>query len=93
MNRIRSAARSLLRSRNFTLMVLVILSIGVGATTAIFSAVNEVMLRPLAFRDPGRLAMLWESNAERGWDKVHVAPANAMDWRTRVKSFDDVARE
>jgi predicted permease len=72
-------------------MVLIILSIGIGASSAIFSAVNEVMLRPLGFRDPGSLVMLWESNAERGWDKVHVAPANAMDWRQRMKTFEDVA--
>ncbi|NOT08132.1 MAG: ABC transporter permease [Gemmatimonadales bacterium] len=87
----RAAIRSLLRAKGFTVLVLLILGIGIGATTAIFSAVNEVMLRPLSFREPKKLVMLWESNEERGWNQVHVAPGNALSWRERVRAFEDVA--
>ena len=68
-----SAARGLLRARQFTLMVLVILAIDIGATTAIFPAVNEEMLRPLGFRDPKRLVMHWESGAGRCYATVQPA--------------------
>lgn len=88
---LRYAVRSLARTPGLTLLVLLTLALGTGAATAIFSAVNEVMLRPLAFRDPGRLVMLWESNEERGWHQVHAAAANALDWRERVSAFEDVA--
>lgn len=88
---VRFALRTLRRTPGFTALVLLTLALGVGATTAIFSAVNEVALRPLPFAEPDRLVMLWESNAERGWDRVHAAPANVMDWRARVSAFEDVA--
>jgi putative ABC transport system permease protein len=90
-NDLRVAVRSLLKARSFTALVLVILTVGIGATTAIFSAVNEVMFRPLQVGDPDRLVMLWESNEQRGWQQVQVAPANALDWRAQVRSFADVA--
>lgn len=88
---IRLALRGLSRAPTFTAVVLLTLAIGIGATTAIFSVVNQVMLRPLAVRDPGSLFMLWESNDERGWNQVQVAPANAMDWSEQVPSFERVA--
>ncbi len=82
---------NLKRTPGFTFTVLMTLGLGIGATTAIFSAVNEIMLRPLPFAEPDRLVMLWEANQERGWDRVHAAPANVYDWRKRVAAFEDVA--
>ncbi len=86
----RFSFRNLSRSPGFTGAALLTLGLGIGASVAIFSAVNEVMLRPLSFPQPDRLAMLWESNTERGWQKVHAAPANVADWRERTSSFVDV---
>jgi putative ABC transport system permease protein len=88
---LRLAIRGFRNSPSLTALVLTILAVGIGATTAIFSAVNEVMFRPLAVRDPSRVMMLWESNEERGWQQVHAAPANALDWREQVRGFQDVA--
>ena len=84
---VRLAVRNLVRSPGFASMVLVTLGLGIGATTAIFSAANEVVFRPLGFEDADRLVMLWERNQERGWDQVHAAPANVLDWRERVEAF------
>jgi putative ABC transport system permease protein len=88
---LRHGLRSLARSPASTLTVVAVIAIGIGATTAIFSAVNAVLLRPLPFHDPGRLVMLWEHNPDRGWTQVNAAPANALDWRERVEAFEDVA--
>ena len=86
----RLALRALARTPGYTAAALLTLGLGLGASIAIFSAVNEVMLRPLGFADPDRLVMLWESNEERDWHQVHAAPANVEDWRARVTSFADV---
>jgi putative ABC transport system permease protein len=66
------------------------LALGVGANTAIFSAVNAVILQPLPFRSPDQLYMLWEENPEKGWYKQVAAPANMLDWREQVGAFADV---
>lgn len=87
---LRIALRSLVRARGYTATAILTLALGIGAAAAIFSAVNEVMLRPLTFADPARLVMLWESNAERDWHQVHAAPANVEDWRQRVRAFSDI---
>src|SRR5690349_9685773 len=60
------------------------LALGVGANTAIFSAVNAVILRPLPFPNASQLYMLWEENPEKGWYKQVVAPANMLDWKEQV---------
>lgn len=88
---LRFALRSLSRQPVFTAVAILTLALGIGATTSIFSALNEVMLRPIDARDPEDLVMLWERNEERGWDKVQVAPANFLDWRDRVDAFEDAA--
>lgn len=87
---VRFAFRSFGRSRGFTLTAVLVLGLGIGATTAIFSAVRAVVLEPLPFRDPGSLYMLWESNPEKGWEQETAAPANYLDWKERVSSFVDV---
>jgi hypothetical protein len=88
---VRYVARSLARSPAFTVTAVGVIALGVASTTGIFSAVNAVLLRPLPFRDPGRLVMVWEKNPDKGWVQVTAAPANALDWKERVRAFQDVA--
>jgi putative ABC transport system permease protein len=87
----RYALRTLRRSPTLAGAAVLTLALGIGANTAMFSAVNAVILRPLPFADPGRLVMLWEENVERGWYQQTAAPANILDWRERVPAFADVA--
>ena len=87
----RYALRALRRSPVLAGAAILTLAIGLGATTAIFSAVNAVILRPLPFPEPQRLVMLWETNPDRGWTQANIAPANMFDWREQVPAFADVA--
>ena len=87
----RFAVRALRRSPALAGAAVLTLAIGIGASTAIFSAVNAVILRPLPFPRPDQLVMLWEENVDRGWLRSNVAPANALDWREQVSAFEDAA--
>lgn len=87
---VRLALRSFARSPGFALAAVLVLALGIGATTAIFSAVRAVVLRPLPFVEPERLHVLWESNAALGVEQELVNPANFQDWKERVRSFADV---
>ncbi len=88
---LRFATRQLIRKPAFTIVVVMTLSLGVGVNTAIFSVVNGVLLRPLAFDEPDEIVMVWESNLRRGWDAFTVSPANFSDWVDRNDVFDGMA--
>jgi putative ABC transport system permease protein len=85
------AVRRLAKSPGFTLAAVVTLALGIGATTAIYSVVDAVLLRPLSFGDPGRLVLVWERFGARNQDRNVVNPANYLDWRDRATSFADLA--
>ena len=87
---VRYACRSLRRNPILGGAAIITLAIGIGANTAIYSAVNAVILRPPPFADPGRLLMLWEENPEKGWHLNVDAPANFLDWKEQVAAFKDV---
>src|SRR4030095_4608392 len=88
---LRYGARMLWKNPGFTLIVLLTLSLGIGANTAIFSVVDAVMLRQLPFPNPDRLVRLNESNPERGWPTFSVSHPNFLDWRTRNQTFEALA--
>ncbi|MEZ4417744.1 MAG: ABC transporter permease [Gemmatimonadota bacterium] len=87
----RQAIRSLRRNPLFAATVVTVVALGVGAVTAIFSAVNAYFFRPLPFQDEARVVALYETNPEFNWDDAQSAPANAMDWREQVAAFEDLA--
>ena len=87
---IRPAIRSLLKSPGFTSASIVALALGIGANTAIFSLVNSVLLRPLPYKDPGRLVMLWQRTPVDG-NTNDVSAADFQDWRNRSRSFEQIS--
>ena len=91
MQDIRFAVRTLGRSPGYAVAAMVVLALGVGATAAMFSAVNAFFYRPLPFADESRLAIVYETNPEFGWTDQMAAPANMLDWREQGDAFDDVA--
>jgi putative ABC transport system permease protein len=88
---IRHALPAFRRSPALALAAIVTLAVGIGANTAIFSAVNAVILRPLPFPNADRLVSVGEDNPEYGWQHAQVAPANMLDWREQVPALADVA--
>jgi putative ABC transport system permease protein len=79
---VRYGARTLRRSPAFTVAIVLVLAVGIGATTAVFSVVDAVLLRPLAYREPGRLVVM----LHRGVNPV--SPANFLDWRRESSAFE-----
>ncbi len=85
------AFTSLRKSPGYASAAAATLALGIGANTAIFSVVNDVLLRDLPYAEPDRLVMLWERSAERGSLTNVVSPANFLDWRERSTSFSSIA--
>jgi putative ABC transport system permease protein len=75
------------KNPGFTLVAVLLLALGIGATTAIFSVVNGVLLEPLPFQDPGSLVMVWEHSYKRDRTRNVVGPYNFLRWRERARSF------
>jgi putative ABC transport system permease protein len=83
--------RVLRKSPGFTFVAVVLLALGIGATTAIFSVVNGVLLKRLPFEDPSRLVMVWEHPYKRGRLRNVVGPYNYLRWRERAGSFTSMS--
>ena len=88
---LRHGARLLLRAPGFTAVAVAALAIGIGANTAIFSVVNTILIRPLPYQDPDRLAVIWEHNLPRDRKNNVVSPGNFIHWREMQQSFVDLA--
>ncbi len=91
MNDFRYGWRVALGSPGFTAVVVAALALGIGANTAIFTVVDGILIRPLPYREPGRLVVVWESFKARNRGRNVVAPANFLDWQARSTLFEEMA--
>ncbi len=93
---VRYGTRTLVRTPGFSLMAIVVMALCIGAATSLFTVVRSVLLRPLPFKDPDRLVMVYEhfrsarSNSQ-GFNYNTVAPADYFDWRAQTHGFQDMA--
>jgi len=85
---LRYGVRVLLKSPGFTLIAVLTLALGIGANTAIFSVINFALLRPLEYRAPDQLVMVWEQNMKRGWSQSPTSFANFVDFRKSATTLD-----
>jgi len=88
--------RTLFRSPGFSLIAVLVMALCIGAATSLFTVVRSVLLRPLPFRDPARLVMVYEhfrdaSMNAQGFNYNSVAPADYYDWRKQTHGFEDMA--
>jgi len=88
---LRYGVRLLARSPAFTAIALLTLTLGIGATAAIFSVVDAVLLRALPYRDPQRLVSVFEDRSGLGFPRNTPAPGNYSDWKAQKQIFQDVA--
>ena len=87
----RYGVRLLRRAPGFAAAATLTVALGIGATTAMFSVVYGVLLRPLPYGDPDRLVNVWSTAPSRGLPRAYVAMANVYDYKTRNHVFEDVA--
>jgi putative ABC transport system permease protein len=83
--------RTIFKNPGFTLIAVLMLALGIGANTAIFSIVNAVLLRPLPFNEPERLLLVKESLPTVGWNLMSAAPAEFLDYQAGNEVFSDIA--
>jgi putative ABC transport system permease protein len=88
---LRYGLRSLRKKPGFTLTAVIALALGIGANSALFSVINGVLLRSLAYRDADSIVMVWEKNFQRGRSQNSVSPANFLDWKKQSASFEQFA--
>ena len=88
---IRYGVRGLIKRPGFTVIALITLALGIGANTAIFSVINAVLLRPLQFKDPEQLVIVWEDASFAGFPRNTPAPGIFFDWKNQNQSFSDMA--
>jgi predicted permease len=90
---LKSGTRTLLRSPGFSLISVLVMALSIGATTSLFTMVRAVLLRPLPFRDSGKLVVLYEHFRQNpGGDGFNaVAPGDYRDWRSQTHGFEDMA--
>jgi predicted permease len=90
---LRYGARTLKRSPGFALTAILVMALGIGATTSLFTVVRSVLLKPLPFRDPDNLVMVYEHYREDtgGTGFNVVSPADFNDWRRQTHGFADMA--
>jgi len=88
----KSAVRSLLASRGFTAVALIVLALGIGAGTAIFSVVDAVVLRGLPFDEHDRLGVIYERDTQRAttFGLGSITPQTYLDWRELQQPFQQI---
>lgn len=91
---IRFGYRMLRKAPGFTVVAVIVLALGIGANSAIFSVVNTVLLRPLPYPQPDRLVQIWHTPPQSsfpGLTRFTVSPANYLDWVKQNHSFEQMA--
>src|SRR6185436_16213631 len=85
------AIRNLWKRPGFTLIAVLTLALGIGANSAIFSAINALLLKPLPFPQLDRVVTVWDKMPNQGLEHNEVTFANYLDWQAQNQSFEQLA--
>ncbi|HSC27378.1 MAG TPA: permease prefix domain 1-containing protein, partial [Vicinamibacterales bacterium] len=88
---VRYSLRMLARAPGFSAVAVLVVGLSIGATTAVFSVVNALLLRPLPFQEPDRLVWIANTGTDSGLSGVTLRASNLRDWRRLNQSFTDLA--
>ena len=88
---VRVGLRAITRQPTYAAVAILTLAIGIGATTALGSAVYRVLLAPYPFPDAERITTLWQTDTRTPGSRIEVSPANYLDWKERARSFELMA--
>jgi len=87
---LRYAARVLARTPAFAIVAILVISLGIGATTSLFTVVRSVLLKPLPFEDPSRLIRLYEHDAQAKFPYNVVSGGVFDEWKKQSRGFSDL---
>jgi putative ABC transport system permease protein len=87
----RHGARMLRKSPGFAAVATLTLALGIGANTAIFSVVNSVLLKPLPFKEPNRLVIIWETNLKNRATTSPISSADFIEWKDQTGVFEQIS--
>src|SRR5205085_2224467 len=91
---LRFALRSLLKNPGFTALAVLVMALGIGANTAVFSVVNTVLLKPLDYHDPDRIVTVvnfWRPAGQPAYASPQVSSADFHDWHDQSTAFSALA--
>src|SRR5216684_3708377 len=91
LSEIKVALRGLAKSLGFTIIAIATLALAIGANSAVFSLINALLIRPLPYQQPSRLALIWERFAAQGLDRIPVSPPEYLDLEKAFKSGSQLA--
>jgi putative ABC transport system permease protein len=87
----RFALRNLIKTPGFTLVAVITVALAIAANTAVFSLVNALLIRPLPFKAPESLVLLFEKFAAQGLDQIPVSAPEYLDWEKQTRSYERIA--
>jgi putative ABC transport system permease protein len=87
----RYGAWMLRRNPSYAAVIILTLALGIGANTAIFSVVNSILLKPLPFKDPNRLVIIWETDTKNRATNSPVSSSDFIDWKDQTRLFEEIA--
>lgn len=91
LSEIKVALRGLWKSPGFTIIAIATLALAIGANSAVFSLINALLVRPLPYQQPARLALIWEQFATQGLDRIPVSPPEYLDLEKDFQSGTGIA--
>src|SRR5437763_12855128 len=91
LSEIKVALRGLAKSPGFTMIAIATLALAIGANSAVFSLINALLVRPLPYQEPSRLALIWEQFATQGLERIPVSPPEYLDLEKEFQSGTGLA--